>query len=266
MPLPMFDEEVRVLSKMQDVHGVMRLYAMGFIDSDQPITLPEDTAEEPASKITGKVKMFIPSEALSFLEELAERTAQNQENIQNEKWISNWIPFMAIQTVPKQENLLKLCNPHFRQGKLFPVAAGVEVIKQICSILQTAHDRKIVYRDHKILHYYFGDERVTMIDWNGAKDLSDLPGGDIQHHIEDDLVQFAARSLHYILTGRDAPGAVRMNNRVDEIDQAPKQYDPLWDIDDERLPIKLKEVITSALHGEYKSAAELSSAINKYKL
>ena len=42
---------------------------------------------------------------------------------------------------------------------------------QICDIFQFAHDRNIVYRDHKILHYYWDVDAhgVAMIDWNIAK-------------------------------------------------------------------------------------------------
>jgi len=74
---------------------------------------------------------------------------------------------------------------------------------QICDILQSAHDRNIVYRDHKILHYYWDPQSqgVVMIDWNIAKRQ---PQGLSDAERQFDLAQFGARALHHILTGRPA--------------------------------------------------------------
>ena len=264
--LPMFEQEARVLSKMQDVRGVIRLFAMGFLDSKEPLTLPDDTASDPASKIKGDVQLFALNEIEYFLAELQDRTTRDADKLQEYGWMPPWLPFLALQTVPRQENLLTRCNPHFQRGELFPIAAGLEVVKQICDILQTAHERQIVYRDHKILHYYYDDTKVTLIDWNGALELSDLPGEDLQRFIQDDLVQFAARSLHYIMTGRDAPGRIYFSHRINEIDAAPIRYEPRWDHDDMRLPAILREIIAAALNGEFSSAAELSRAISVVRL
>ena len=40
-------------------------------------------------------------------------------------------------------------------GTYRPVAELLQISIQICEILHEAHQRNIVYRDHKILHYYW---------------------------------------------------------------------------------------------------------------
>jgi hypothetical protein len=128
---------------------------------------------------------------------------------------------------------------------------------QICEILQEAHQRNIVYRDHKILHYYWLESMhgISTIDWNVAR-LH--PEGLSDYEKQMDLVQFGARALHHILTGRTAPGALPLGpTRPDEIEQAAKSYQAQWTYDDQRLPEDLRQIIERVLAGEYNNAIRL---------
>ena len=76
--------------------------------------------------------------------------------------------------------------------------------------------------------------------------------------VQFDLVQFSARALHHILTGRPAPGALPLGpNRPDEIESAARSYDAQWTYDDQRLPQSLRDILERALIGEYQSATPL---------
>jgi hypothetical protein len=96
---------------------------------------------------------------------------------------------------------------------------------------------------------------VVLIDWNIARRFVE---GISPAERSFDLVQFAARALHHILTGRPAPGALPMGpNRPEEIEQAAHQYNPNWTYDDERLPNRLKDILSGVLAEEYTTARAL---------
>lgn len=146
---------------------------------------------------------------------------------------------------------MKYCDAGYTHGWFLPLRESLLLAIQICDILQSAHDRNIVYRDHKILHYYWdpGSCGVVMIDWNIAKRQSQ---GLSDAERQFDLVQFGARALHHILTGRPAPGALPLGpNRPDEIEHASLNYSVNWTYDDERLPNQVKEILEKVLDQGY---------------
>jgi hypothetical protein len=73
-----------------------------------------------------------------------------------------------------------------------------------------------------------------------------------------DLVQFGARGLHHILTGRTAPGALPLGpTRPEEIERAAQSYQAQWTYDDQRLSTALRTILERVLGGEYTRAVEL---------
>jgi hypothetical protein len=100
-----------------------------------------------------------------------------------------------------------------------------------------------------------------MIDWNVARYH---PNGLTDHELHMDLVQFGARGLHHILTGRTAPGALPLGpTRPEEIEQAADSYKTQWTYDDQRLSDGLRTLIERVLTGEYRSAAELGADLKR---
>ena len=243
--LPLFREEVLVLHAMQDVPGVNRLYECGFIHLDADQTLPAEDRHISAGELSGMALRFGPDTRTSFLRELEGRASQG------------WLPYLALEKRERAENLLLSCDTSYTAGRLLPLMDGLRIAIQSCEILSAAHARNIVYRDHKILHYYWhaASNGVMLIDWNVARlHPNGLAPGDIQF----DLVQFAARALHYMLTGRPAPGALPLGpNRPEEIEAAARSYGAQWTYDDQRLPQSLKEILERALASEYKDAQHL---------
>jgi hypothetical protein len=105
-----------------------------------------------------------------------------------------------------------------------------------------------------------------MIDWNVAKRF---PEGLSASEIQFDLVQFGARALHPILTGRSAQGALPLGpNRPEEIESAARSYSVSWTYDDQRLPKDIKDLLAAVLAGEYSSARKLGEEFSAiyYKL
>lgn len=187
----------------------------------------------------------------TFLEQLDQRVREG------------WAPYLLVQTRRREDNLLLMCDASVTQGRLLPVPQLLLMSIQICEILEEAHRRNIVYRDHKILHYYWEAPQngIYVIDWNVARYY---PEGLTPVEIHMDLVQLGARGLHHILTGRPAPGALPLGpTRPEEIEQAAQQYRAQWTFDDQRLSAQVLTILEQLLSGSYTSVSDLKDDLKR---
>lgn len=237
--LPLFEEEIKVLTAMQDVAGVTPILETGYIKLDRGVELPPETTPISARDLRGEVMRY----SLQYLDEFQE---QMQARIGK-----GWMPYLALEKRNPEDNLMLLCDAGYTRGRFISLVEALRIAIQICDILQAAHERHILYRDHKILHFYWQEQYngVFIIDWNVAKHH---PQGLTDEEKQFDLVQFGARALHHIFTGRPAPGALPMGpTRPEEIDTAAHSYTVQWTYDDRRLPYELKELLERVLAGDY---------------
>jgi serine/threonine protein kinase len=237
--LPLFREEAEVLTLLKDVAGVNTLLELGFIRLNNEHLIASDHNPASASNLTGSIQRVGLQDIHTFFGELKSQTNDG------------WLPYLALPKMDPKANLMNFCDAGRTHGRFLSLKESLRLIIQILRILQVAHSRNIIYRDHKILHFYWLEEEngVSVIDWNVARHE---PGGLTPADRSSDLVQFGARALHHILTGRPAPGALPVGpTRSEEIDQAAKAYTPQWTFDDQRLPTRLKEVVERVLVGHY---------------
>jgi len=249
--LPLFREEIAVLNQMRGVPGVAGLLECGFILLDEGNALPLDGPSDANSAARGRVTRIGPDSTYEFLERL------------DEKIKNGWTPYLAVEKMAQADSLLLLCDSGATRGQYLPLVTLLQMTIQICDILAVAHQRNVVYRDHKILHYYWNAEKngIFIIDWNVAKYH---PKGLTETDIHMDLVQFGARGLHHILTGRTAPGALPLGpTRPEEIERAAESYQAQWTYDDQRLSAGLRQVLERVLAGEYRHAVELGSDLKR---
>lgn len=243
--LPLFKEEIQILSLMRDVPGVAPLLEFGFFNLSSGQSWPLDDQRTSARNLTGTVIRYGLDSTHNYLADLENKAQQG------------FLPYLAIQLQEQSKNLLSLCDTGYTRGRFLPVLEGILLSIQICDILEEAHIRNIAYRDHKILHYYWDEETngVTMIDWNIAKRY---PQGLSPEEARFDLVQFGARAMHHILTGRTAPGALPLGpTRPEEIEAAAKTYAVQWTYDDQRLPKSVKDIIEKVMTGGYEKPRQL---------
>ncbi len=247
--LPLFHAEARILTLMSDVPGVSAPLEFGFIRPRDDGQLPEDTSQQTASNFLGTVRRMPTPDIRGYLSALESLPQQG------------WLPYIALALQPRSDNLMVLCDSGYTHGRFLSLKEGLRFCIQILDILQTAHSRNIAYRDYKILHFYWSEAEngITMIDWNVARHA---PQGLSTAEKCADLVQFGARALHHILTGRPAPGALPVGpTRPEEIDQAAATYAPQWNFDDQRLPTRLREIVERLLAGSYDQAAPLRAEL-----
>ncbi len=252
--LPLYREEVQILNLLRDVPGVTPMLECGFIKLTEGLELPPDNRPLSARSLTGSVQRFGPDQAPNFLSNLDSRAHQG------------WLPYLVMPKLDNQENLMWTCDAGYTRGQFLPVEESLRLAMQICDILHIAHERNIVYRDHKLLHYYWLQlyNGVFMIDWNVARYH---PQGLSPAEIQFDLVQLGARALHHIFTGRVAPGALADGpNRVEEIEAAANNYGVQWTYDDQRLPKSLKSILEGLLSGDYKRLPRLRDDLHQVYL
>ncbi|HSQ26683.1 MAG TPA: hypothetical protein VLM80_06125 [Anaerolineales bacterium] len=243
--LPLFREEVQILSLLRDVPGVAAMLEFGFLQLASANDLPSEEQSTGFSELRGKAIRYGLDSTHNFLVDLEKKVKQGQ------------LPYIAIEAQEGSKNLLTLCDTGYTHGHFLPVLEGLLLCIQICDILEAAHLRNISYRDHKILHYYWDEaiNGVMMIDWNIAKRH---PEGLSPEEARFDLVQFGARAMHHILTGRTAPGALPLGpTRPEEIEAAAKSYTVQWTFDDQRLPKSIKEILEKVMSGEYEKPRQL---------
>jgi len=235
--LPLFLEEVKILAQLGDLPGVAHLYECGFIllDPGEQFPFISATAALPAA---GEVLRIGPDAAPEFAARMDAMLA------------AGWTPYLAVEKQAQEDSLVLLCDAGLTRGQYQPMLTLLQMSVQICDILQTAHERNIVYRDHKLLHYYWqaASNGIYVIDWNVARYH---PEGLTRTDLEMDIVQFGARGLHHILTGRVAPGALPLGpTRPEEIEQAARSYQTQWTYDDRRLSAGLRSILERVLAGD----------------
>lgn len=243
--LPLFIEEIQILTLLRDVPGMTPLVECGFIKIEEGQALPSDESHASAEELRGQVIHYGAEQAQNFLASMDRQLS------------GGWLPYLALVRRNLEYNLLRYCDAGYTHGSFLPLRESLILTLQICDILQFAHDRNIVYRDHKILHYFWDIDThgVAMIDWNIARRQ---PQGLSDAEKQFDLVQFGARALHHIFTGRPAQGSLPLGpNRPEDIEKASTNYPVNWTYDDERLPNQLRTILEQTLNQGYTQVREL---------
>jgi hypothetical protein len=253
---PLFRNEIQILDRLKEVEGVTPMLGIGYLkteafhwpDEIAPMTVSLGEAAS-ASALTGTFDLYPPDEVEAMLAELDERTAEG---------------WLAAIILPRrwEDNLYMRADAGYTRGEFhrsYPVIEALQAGIQICTILEAAHENNVVYLDHKVLHYYWNEPRqqVFALDWNIGRIIQNDNSAEVYAF---DVLQFSARALHHLLTGRQAPGSVQVGpNRPEEIQNAPEKYEPIWTYDDQkRLTEDELNVLGSAIQGKYQIPAALA--------
>ena len=243
--LPLFKEEIQILTMLRDVQGTTPLVECGLLRIKDGLVFPSEASQDSAAQLQGELIRYGIEEIQNYLTSIERYLA------------SGWLPYLALVKRNHENNLICYCDAGYTHGWFLPLRESLLLGIQICDILQSAHDRNIAYRDHKILHYYWNPEShgVAVIDWNIAKRV---PQGLSEAEKQFDIVQFGARALHHILTGRPVQGSLPLGpNRPEDIEGASTRYPVNWTYDDERLPNQLKNILEQILNQGYTQVRDI---------
>ena len=254
--LPLFENEIRILAALTGVPGITPMQAVGFLkmtDGEWPGEIAPLTTSlrtlASASHLRGTIDLYRLDEVEAFLSELQARVAEG------------WLAAIFLER-RWEDNLYLRCDSGYTRGEFhrsFTVLEALKAAVQICEIIAQAHKRNIVYLDHKVLHYFWNEPRqqVYILDWNIGRQIAN---GNSEEVYAFDVIQFAARAFHHLMTGRQAPGSVNVGpNQPEDIHNAPEKYDPIWTYDDQkRLTEDELTVLGQAIQGSYATIQALA--------
>jgi serine/threonine protein kinase len=251
---PLFIEEIKILKALDDVSGITQMLEMGYVLPDTDYQFPADYSNDGFENLQGRIVRYDASENINY-EQMAD-------------WVSlGWLPYIALKLKNYKNNLLTLCDrARTPNHKPFELEKAVEASTQICGIFSEAHKRNIVYIDHKILHYYWYDDLslTYVIDWNVGKKYDSL-SNEIK---KNDIVQFAARTLYFIFSGKMASTSIskKLAAQVEILQPLSISYVVNWSNDeDKHVPESLKELIAAAVNGGYSEFDKLQNDLMSFR-
>jgi serine/threonine protein kinase len=112
-----------------------------------------------------------------------------------------WRPYLALQNLPRTNNLLYLMKPNSAGSRWrLPSEEGLALALQFAQVLQMAHQQGIVYMDHKLEHVYWDGNQLRIIDLNSSRQLEGGATGETQFY-RVDLHNLCVGILYPIFTG-----------------------------------------------------------------
>jgi serine/threonine protein kinase len=155
----------------------------------------------------------------------------------------------------------------------FSEAEGIPIVWQLADLLRTAHARNIAYRDLKLEHIFWIDDRVILIDWNVSRrvggDDDPLAQWEKEQSFHSDLFKLGTM-LYSVFTGldirnRQVPTPVYSQLRKSGYELTDEGI--VWPIDfgDVSLSPELEEIILGLVHVDleerYQTAGEVCDVL-----
>lgn len=119
----------------------------------------------------------------------------------------SWRPYIALERLPKEHNLLRLIRGADGDGGhpfRLPTEEGLRLAMQFTEFLCEMHELHTAYIDHKPEHVYWDGIQLRVIDFNVSQILEKKLGAeDIANRKKQDMRHFMASVLYTVFTGRD---------------------------------------------------------------
>ncbi len=142
-----FGSEAQLLLHLAESPHIVDLIDCGFISDDGEA--PSDGEIESLGKDVGTFNRH--------LEEFAGR---------------GWRPYITMPLLPRTSNLFYLMKPGQQSQRWrLPTEEGLALAWQFAHALNLAHQKRIVYMDHKLEHLYWDGTKLMVIDLNSSRQL-----------------------------------------------------------------------------------------------
>ncbi|MFP4323810.1 MAG: hypothetical protein ACLFTK_15255 [Anaerolineales bacterium] len=169
-----FINEADLLLALADLPGVMDMYDCGYIESDA--VYPSEGAIDSCGTDLGAFRAaFYP------------------------RIEAGWRPYLSLEPLPRADNLLYVMRQG-GEGRRLPTEEGLNLALQFGQLLYTAHERDIVYMDHKLEHVYWDGATLRVIDWNSSKRVG-IAGQPAEQNKINDLHNLCVGILYPVFTG-----------------------------------------------------------------
>jgi serine/threonine protein kinase len=140
-----FGSEADLLSALKDSPNIVQLLDCGYVETESEA--PSGGDIESFGLNVGDFRVALP--------EFAAR---------------RWRPYLALENLPRTANLLYLMKPSQQNTRWrLPTEEGLALALQFAQLLQLAHNRGIVYLDHKLEHLYWDGAKLRLIDLNSSR-------------------------------------------------------------------------------------------------
>jgi len=204
-----FINEADLLADLSDVDAVMNFYDCGYI---------ETTESHPSAGGIFSCGVDLDAFRGAFYEHLGK----------------GWRPYLALEYLPRQHNLLYVMKSTSGERRRLPTEEGIDLALQFGQLLYQAHDRNIVFLDHKLEHAYWDGKSLRVIDWNSSKRVGGA-GQPADAKKIDDLHNLCVGILYPVFTGaapqkgdlRPQPGSQsEVESRYEGINQLDFSIEP----------------------------------------
>lgn len=112
-----------------------------------------------------------------------------------------WRPYITLTNLPRTDNLFYSMKPNQQAVRWrLPTEEGLALALQFGQMLQLAHQRGIVYLDHKLEHVYWDGTHLKVIDLNSSRLLDNNNSADAQYYRRD-VHNLCVGILYPIFTG-----------------------------------------------------------------
>jgi serine/threonine protein kinase len=168
-----FGNEVELLAKLASSPQVIDLLDCGYISSQ---------SETPAD---GEI-VSMQRDVMRFIQSITDFANKN------------WRPYITMPNLPRTNSLFYLMKPSQQSSRWrLPTEEGLALAWQFGQFLQTAHQQRIVYLDHKLEHVYWDGNRLEVIDLNSSRQLDRMDS----NYYRMDIHNLCVGILYPVFTG-----------------------------------------------------------------
>jgi serine/threonine protein kinase len=215
-----FANEADLLMKLADSPYVVELLDCGYLSG---------AGESPKD---GEIESF-QRDALGFVQSLSTFAERG------------WRPYLALRNLPRLHNLLYLMKPNQAGTRWrLPTEEGLALALQFCEMLRLAHQKGIVYLDHKLEHVYWDGSQLRIIDLNSSRQLEDDTAASIQYY-RMDVHNLCVGILYPIFTGL-SPQKTTLRPQPGNMSEAESRYRDITTLDfgvEPSLSVPLKNLL-----------------------
>jgi serine/threonine protein kinase len=235
-----FANEADLLMKLSGSPHIVGLLDCGYI---------ADSGEAPAS---GDISSF-HVDAIGFIQSM------------NEYAEKGWRPYLALQNLPRTNNLLYTMKPNQAGSRWrLPSEEGLALALQFAEMLKLAHQKGVVYLDHKLEHVYWDGAQLRIIDLNSSRQLEGSAASDPQYY-RMDIHNLCVGILYPVFTGL-SPQKSTLRPQPGNVTEAESRYRDITTLDfgvEPSLSQGLKDLLQQGAALQIESAEEFLAGLQQ---